>query len=282
MRLQRCRVPVYGARLDLPSSNGNCHRLCFSLISCDFKAKYWPVRKTMNQVQAKLFIDNGFLRFKGFSPKKHCTGITRKLLEEVKRLSSQRGGQGSASSLQKLPVFQQIGKLSALVKVPGLHETLANAELIDYITRLGGRAPSSIQETQLLLSPPNQGASTLESLNWHVDIAANPKGPLPGIQAFFLIDDVAPGGGATLALAGSHRVNTQGMPTSSQLREVLKTPGDLRGNLHRLGIEIIEMSGHAGAVVLMDLRVLHTPSVNSTKNVRMMATTRFFFDGPSR
>lgn len=132
------------------------------------------------------------------------------------------------------------------------------------------------------MSPPNQGTSTLENLNWHVDIAANPKGPLPGIQAFFLIDDVAPGGGATLALAGSHRVDTQGMPTSSQLREVLKTPGDLRGNLHRLGIEIIEMSGRAGDVFLMDLRVLHTPSVNSTKNVRMMATTRFFFDGPSR
>jgi len=81
---------------------------------------------------------------------------------------------------------------------------------------------------------------------------------------------------------GSHRVDTQGMPTSSQLHEVLKTPGDLRGNLHQLDIEIIEMSGCAGDVFLMDLRVLHTPSVNSTKNVRMMATTRFFFDGPSR
>ncbi|MET3479334.1 hypothetical protein [Variovorax atrisoli] len=63
---------------------------------------------------------------------------------------------------------------------------------------------------------------------------------------------------------------------------MLKTPGDLRGNLHQLGIEIIEMSGRAGDVLLMDLRVLHTPSVNSTKNVRMMAMTRFFFDGPSR
>lgn len=245
---------------------------------------FWPAAAeiAMNQFQKSSFIDSGHQGLEGFHSKKAVVGIRGKLLDEFKRLSSQRGGQGSASSLQKLPVFQQIGKLSALVKVPGLHETLANAELIDYITRLGGRAPSSIQETQLLLSPPNQGTSTLENLNWHVDIAANPKGPLPGIQAFFLIDDVAPGGGATLALAGSHRVDTQGMPTSSQLREVLKTPGDLKGNLHQLGIEIIEMSGRAGDVFLMDLRVLHTPSVNSTKNVRMMATTRFFFDGPSR
>lgn len=42
------------------------------------------------------------------------------------------------------------------------------------------------------------------------------------------------------------------------------------------------MSCRASDVFLMDLHVLHAPSVNSTKNVRMMATTRFFFDGPSR
>jgi len=53
-------------------------------------------------------------------------------------------------------------------------------------------------------------------------------------------------------------------------------------NLHWLGIEIIEMPCRAGDVFLMDLRILHTPSVKSTKNVRMMATTRFFFDGLSR
>lgn len=57
------------------------------------------------------------------------------------------------------------------------------------------------------------------------------------------------------------------MPTSSRLREVLKTPGDLKSDLHQLGIEIIAMSGRAGDVFLMDLRVLHPPpSVNSTKN----------------
>lgn len=42
------------------------------------------------------------------------------------------------------------------------------------------------------------------------------------------------------------------------------------------------MSGRAGDVFLMDLRAPHTPSVNSTKNVQLMATTRFFFGRPSR
>jgi hypothetical protein len=34
----------------------------------------------------------------------------------------------------------------------------------------------------------------------------------------------------------------------------------------------------SGDVFLMDLRLLHTPSVNATKNERMMATARCFFD----
>jgi ectoine hydroxylase-related dioxygenase (phytanoyl-CoA dioxygenase family) len=46
-------------------------------------------------------------------------------------------------------------------------------------------------------------------------------------------------------------------------------------NLHELGIAIVEMPGRAGDVYLMDMRLLHTPSINATKNVRMMATTRF-------
>jgi hypothetical protein len=231
----------------------------------------------MKLFERAFFIDKGYLRLEGFHPKKQVAGIRQKLLDELKRLKALPGGKSLSGSLQKLPLFQQIGKLSSLVKAPGLHEALVTPGLIACATQLGGRAPSAIQQTQLLLSPPSQGASTLEGLNWHVDIAARPQDPLPGVQAFFLIDDVAPGGGATLALAGSHRVDTPGWPSASRLREVLKTPGDLVRGLQPLGIGIVEMSGRAGDVFLMDLRLLHTPSVNATMNVRMMATARCFF-----
>ncbi|MCR6480492.1 phytanoyl-CoA dioxygenase family protein [Variovorax sp. ZS18.2.2] len=232
----------------------------------------------MKSSQTDFFIDKGYLRLEGFHPKKQVAGIRQKLLDELKRLKALPGGKSLSGSLQRLPLFQQIGKLSALVKVPGLHAALATPDLIECVTRLGGRAPSAIQDTQLLLSPPNQGAATLEGLNWHVDIAAGPQDPLPGVQAFFLIDDVTPSGGATLALAGSHRVDTLGRPSASRLREVLKTPGDLERSLQPLGIDIVEMSGRAGDVFLIDLRLLHAPSVNATKNVRMMATVRCFLN----
>lgn len=230
----------------------------------------------MNSAQTNFFVDHGYLRLEGFHPKKQVAGIRQRLHDELKRLKALPGARSLSSSLQGLPLFQQIGKLSALVKVPGLHEALVTPVLVDCVTRLGGRAPSAIQGTQLLLSPPHQGTWTLEGLNWHVDITAEPQDPLPGIQAFFLIDDVAPHGGATLALAGSHRVNARGSAPAPGLREVLRTTGDLERQLHELGIRIVEMSGRAGDVLLMDLRLLHTPSVNATKNVRMMATTRCF------
>jgi hypothetical protein len=223
------------------------------------------------------FTEQGYVRLEGFHPKKRMAAIRQTLLDELKRLQVSAGGKGLPSALRGLPVFQQIGKLSALVKVPGLHEALVTPELVECITRLGGRAPPAVQGTQLLLSPPNQGVWTLEGLNWHVDVAAEPQDPLPGIQAFFLIDDVAPRGGATLALAGSHRVNTRRTAAASPLRQALKTPVDLERNLRELGITILEMAGRAGDVFLMDMRLLHTPSLNSTKNPRMMATARCFF-----
>jgi ectoine hydroxylase-related dioxygenase (phytanoyl-CoA dioxygenase family) len=55
----------------------------------------------------------------------------------------------------------------------------------------------------------------------------------------------------------------------------LKTPGGLEAVLSASDTKIIEMSGRAGDVFLMDMRVLHTPSVNSSSRIRMMATTRF-------
>ncbi len=228
----------------------------------------------MTPEQFHFFTTHGYLHLESFHPKKPMAAIQQKVLDDIKRAS---GGKGVPKSVQGLPVFQQIGKLSALVKVPGLHEALVTPALIDAITQLGDlRAQQPpLQPTQLLLSPPHQGPWTLEGLNWHVDVTANPPDRLPGIQAFFLLADVASRGGATLALAGSHRTAT---PASS-LRGLLKqTPDRLEEQLRDRGIDIVEMCGRAGDVFLLDMRVLHTPSINTTKNFRIAATTRCVFD----
>jgi hypothetical protein len=64
------------------------------------------------------------------------------------------------------------------------------------------------------------------------------------------------------------------MPSSASLHAVLKRSQDLVQELQREGIALVEMCGRGGDVFLMDMRVLHTPSINSTRHPRMMATCR--------
>lgn len=232
----------------------------------------------MTPAHADSFARHGYLKLEGFHSKKLVGAIRQKVLDELKRLGMSADGKRLPKARQGLPVFQQIGRLSGLVNVPGLHGALVTPELIDCVTRLGGRAPSAVQETQLLLSPSHQGDWSLQGLNWHVDVTARPRDPLPGIQAFFLVDDVAPRGGATLTLSGSHRIDSQRSGSGASLRDVLTSSSDLARDLQSLDIGIIEMSGRAGDVFLMDMRLLHTPSINATKNVRMMATSRCFLN----
>jgi hypothetical protein len=58
----------------------------------------------------------------------------------------------------------------------------------------------------------------------------------------------------------------------------------LRRNLDPSTAEIVEMHGNAGDVYVMDMRVVHSPSINARNKARMMLTCRFLckrFDTPS-
>ncbi|MCM5680182.1 phytanoyl-CoA dioxygenase family protein [Schlegelella sp. S2-27] len=218
----------------------------------------------------KFFNHHGYLRLEGFHPRHRMAAIRQKLLDELQRLRIWVAGKKLPGPVHNLPPFQQIAKLSTLVKLPHVHEAWMTPELLTGIGRLCGRPASLLQGSQWLLSLPGQGDWTLDGLNWHVDVAARPPDALPGIQAFVLIDDVAPRGGATLALAGSHRLSG----ARASLREVLNASTHLETDLRALGVTVLEMCGRAGDVFLMDMRLLHTPSVNSTSRLRMMATSR--------
>lgn len=198
-------------------------------------------------------------------------GIKERVLSELSRLKVWNKGRSVGGSLNALPPFQQIAKLSSMVKLD-LEDLLNTPEIRQAIRGLTDRTPQSEQGPQLLLSLPHQGRWSLNGLNWHVDIAAQPADDIPGVQAFHLIDDVAPHGGATLALARSHRMTRE---VARALRASLKPPADAPAALRAFDTEVIEMSGRAGDVFLMDMRVMHTPSINASKHIRMMATTRF-------
>lgn len=224
------------------------------------------------------FAENGFLKLSAFHSRARLAAIKTRVLNQLK--SSFSGG-GASKSFRKLPVFQQITRMSARVIVPGAQEALLTSELLGIVSEVAGRQPSAIQEMQFLVSPPNQGEWTLKGLNWHVDVKAEALDHTPGVQTFFLIDDVSPRGGATLALAGSHKLGQFSLDSQSRLREALLSHVNLDAILRDMGLKVLEMSGQAGDVYLMDMRTLHTPAINDSNKIRMMATCRCLMDWQS-
>lgn len=228
----------------------------------------------MTPEQKLFFRENGYLFLRGAFTKKQVGPVKDHVLGELKRLRIWSSGKTLSSSLKEMPAFQQVSKLSQLIKFQGLQERIITQELRSAMHSLAENKLVSAQDAQLLISLPNQGDWTLNGLNWHIDISSPNPHSMPGIQAFILIDDVKARGGATLAMARSH-LQSDHDGSGKRIRELLRGCSDVERVLRDCGLSIVEMSGQAGDVYLMDMRLLHSPSINSTKNVRMMATARY-------
>lgn len=227
----------------------------------------------MTPEQKLAFRERGYVLLSGALKKNQVEPIRRHVLDELKRLKIWSSGKTLSLALKRAPAFQQIAKLSHLIQQDKLDTRGINEDIVSAISSLA-EARLVAQQSQLLISLPNQGAWTTNGLNWHTDISPASHDRVPGIQAFILIDDVQPRGGGTLALAGSHRL--AGQEASRGVREVLRKQGALDNVLSSNDLSIVEMSGRAGDVYLMDMRLLHTPSINSTNKLRMLATVRYF------
>jgi hypothetical protein len=137
---------------------------------------------------------------------------------------------------------------------------------------------------------------------WHMDEPMAASGARQwGLLAFAFLDDVEPGGGATVVIAGSHRRIGQlaaevGAPTglvttdealAALAREAwfaeLFRPGDPEERRrflvdHRsngVPVRVVELTGRAGDVVLMDPRCLHTISANVSARPRLTLRLTF-------
>ncbi len=138
---------------------------------------------------------------------------------------------------------------------------------------------------------PGSGSWTLSHGSWHLDYAC-PGGVdcLPGVQAFLFLDKVEPGGGGTLAVAGSHRLVSniqQGRGTdfsgrSGEVRNLLrrKVPWlrdlwslrsgeDRRARFMSEGeifddvpLQVVELTGEPGDVAITHPWLLHALAPN--------------------
>jgi hypothetical protein len=178
-------------------------------------------------------------------------------------------------------------------KHPELAALLAEPALVAAVdVLLDGRAldDAIYRRPQVLFTLPNADRWTLPN-GWHVDCPRLASGVRPGVQLFTFLDVVEPGGGGTLAIAGSHRLLNDARhyrlkDMTPRLRrepffrdlyagspEHTDLPAGVVGDV---ALQVVEMTGAPGDAWLVDLRVLHSGAPNAAERPRLMATHRFF------
>jgi ectoine hydroxylase-related dioxygenase (phytanoyl-CoA dioxygenase family) len=230
----------------------------------------------LSSAQRHFFREKGYLRLERAVSQAQLRPLQNRIAKELSRRGMGASGRGMWRSIYELPVFQQVAKLSQLITLPDLEAQVIPLSVATAINALTTKRVIS-RLSQLLISPPKQGDWSLDNLNWHTDVSASDDAQIPGIQAFVLVEDVEKRGGATLILSGSH-LQTSNARTNSRIRDALGKGREGEAILKELNLSIVELYGNSGDVYLMDMRVLHTPSVNSSKQLRIVATIRFFFD----
>jgi hypothetical protein len=177
-------------------------------------------------------------------------------------------------------------EILALMEEPALGATVD--ELLD--ARAFDRA--IFKQPQVLFTLPNAETWTVPD-GWHCDIPRLAGGGAPGVQLFACLDRVAPGGGGTLVIAGSHRLlnERRSMRMKEMKRHLLAhdyfrrlyspQAEERAGVLHEtsvigdVAVTLVELAGEPGDAYFVDLRVLHSGAPNAAPRPRMMLTYRF-------
>ena len=175
---------------------------------------------------------------------------------------------------------------------------LVNDEIPQVVAQLLDRQKTftGMEVPQPLFTLPNSDKWDVPHDVWHLDAPRLPNWGIPGIQIFTFLNTVAPAGGGTLVVAGSHRlVNGSERIRSRDVKRRLKKEPYFRDlmsktaanrdrflqNVERCGdvdVQVLELVGQPGDVYFVDLRVLHAPAPNATLVPRVMLTRRFFLE----
>ena len=168
-------------------------------------------------------------------------------------------------------------------------EVFAIAQQLAGGEALRATAPMS----QFLFTPPNASEWVVPYHNWHLDVPRLGELGAPGVQMFTFLDTVAPSGGGTLMVTGSHRLlNDQGFIRSHDLKTHLKQHPYFRDLMDKnladrsgfmtethfideVPLQVFELTGAPGDVFFTDLRLLHSLGANASRRPRLMVTQRF-------
>lgn len=205
-----------------------------------------------DQHRARLAAD-GIVHLKGVASK-GAAAARAAVFAELTRLGYRSGGKWHTRQLDGVLPFQVASKLAQALPPGPLIVNLVPPSLVAELSAIaGGQLRAANPNMQLLVTPPQKQEWIIPTLGWHVDLKPSRPNEIPGLQVFVLLDDVRAHGGGTMAIKGSHV--TKGLRPNAE--------------------NVVEMSGQAGDVYVMDMRVLHAPSINATRQARIMAAARF-------
>jgi len=158
---------------------------------------------------------------------------------------------------------------------------------------------------QLLISLPEDREWRLPHRAWHLDLPERAAvGRRPGVQIFAFLEPLETRGGATVAIRGSHHLVEKalharggvGAGASADVRQALGREHGWLAALWRRDddgererrfmsaptevedarLQVVELTGDAGDVILMHPYVFHAPSPNASSRPRVVATQRIY------
>lgn len=252
----------------------------------------------LSSEQRAAFDREGVLRLPQFVSPPALEAARAVVLKPLSELGLWRDGAWRVDALPRpkwpakgLKAPKAIGNRHA--ELAALFEEPAARALVDELLEGRDHDRTIYRRPNVLITLPNADAWFVPN-QWHADGMRLKSGESPGVQLFVMLDDVAPGGGGTMAVAGSHRLLNDGRNLkTAQIRDELvrepffrdlyadeRAPGraellDRRGRVGDVEVALVEMTGAAGDVWVIDLRVLHSAAPNAAATPRLMVTNRF-------
>jgi len=248
--------------------------------------------------QRETFEQKGVIRLERLLPQDKIAAARDVVVRALESFGAWRDGRwrfdeidASGIAGQVTTRIKRIRKAPAFVAVPTDRVEEAVSVLLD-----GRPFFAGMDRPQLLFTLPTAKHWTVPHSIWHLDVPRLPDGGTPGVQMFTFLDTVAPGGGGTLLVAGSHRLlNTGEHIRSKDVKRRLKRETYFRDLMSRhvtdrarfldeparigdVELKVVELHGEPGDVYLVDMRMLHTLAPNASQMPRMMLTQRFLLD----
>jgi len=247
--------------------------------------------------QLAAFRDRGVIRLEGLIPPEKVEAAVNAARDRMSPAGIWEDGGWLVDHLRQAPINEG-AKFGRKLKGAPEFDELVVGEIPNVVARLLDDRPTfcGMAVPQPLFTLPNADSWEVPHNVWHLDVPRLPDCGIPGVQIFTFLETVAPTGGGTLVVAGSHRLlNGNERISSKNVKRRLKdepyfrdlmsadTPNRQRfidevGHCGDVELQVVEMHGEPGDVYFVDLRVLHTPAPNATPVPRIMLTRRFFLE----